>query len=134
MLIVLTGLQPTLWFADARGSAIGTYRKFLFARVVHAGKPLFCPMCVITRVSPDRNWLIDAHITFHVRELGFGLTPSWPRQDAASTPFGTVRDAQLYAITLAWQVLAQQQTRELLLHFDDMYNEVHYKNWEPVCL
>lgn len=134
MLIVLTGLRPTLWFADVRGAAIGTYRKFLFARVVHAGKPMICAMCIVLGRYARDNIRHTHDTEFSVRELGLGLTPVRYRECVAGTGFKNVRTAQAYAIKRAWEILARAQTRELLLHVANMYNEDHYTNWELVCL
>lgn len=133
MLIVLTGLRPTLWFADARGSS--PYRKFLFARVVHDGKPLFCGMCVITRgyVQSWYNARLEAS-GFVVRTLGLGLTPVRYADIVTGISFETMRAAQACAIKWAWQTLASPQAQEAILYVADMYNEAHYKNWELVCL
>lgn len=136
MLIVLTGLRPTLWFADVRGAS--QYRKFLFARVVHDGKPLFCGMCVITRVDVQNSWHSSPLIAsgFTVRELGLGLTPVRYTNAVIGTRFETVCAAQEYAIKWAWRTLSSPRTQESILYVVDMYvyDESYYKNWEPVCL
>ena len=137
MLIVLTGLQPTLWFADVRGdSSVQQYRKFLFARVVYAGKPLLCAMCVIVRRDIQHSWhsprLVESG--FIVRELGLGLTPVRYTGVVTGSSFETVRTAQAYAITWAWRTLASPGAQESMLHVVDMYDAANYKNWEPVCL
>lgn len=132
MLIVLTGLQPTLWFADVCGGD----RKFLFARVVHDGKLVICAMCVITRTEIPDGWLSSPLVTgFRVRELGLGLTPveSYRRIDPQTT-FTTMQDAKVYATQRARQILSRRQSRELILHVAGMYDATHYKNWEVVCL
>lgn len=136
MLIVLTGLQPTLWFADVRGADIHEqYRKFLFASVVHDGKPLLCAMCVVVGVYYVRgNSRLANAPEFSVRELGLGLTPVRYYQTVIGSRFATVREARKYAIRRAWEILSRAQTRELILHVADMYDEAHYKNWELVCL
>lgn len=133
MLIVLTGLRPTLWFADARGAS--QYRKFLFARVVHDGKPLFCGMCVITR-GYVQSWHNSRweEAGFTVRELGLGLTPVRYRETVTGTSFENVRTAQVYAIKWSWRALASPHAQESILYVADMYNEAHYENWECVCL
>lgn len=136
MLIVLTGLRPTLWFADVRTIETEAYacRKFLFARVVHDGKPLICAMCIVVGVCVSSN-ARNAHDTeFNVRELGLGLTPVRYRQTVTGSRFATIREARRYAIKRAWEILARAQTRELILHVADMYDAAHYKNWELVCL
>lgn len=135
MLIVLTGLQPTLWFADVRSAdASGQYRKFLFARAVYADKPLICAMCIVVGVYVRDSLRLSYDMEFNVRELGLGLTPVRDYQTVTGRRFATVREARKYAIKRAWEILARTQTRELLLHVADMYDAAHYKNWELVCL
>lgn len=136
MLIVLTGLQPTLWFADARTIETEYYscRKFLFTRVVHDGKPLICAMCIVVGVCVRDNIRFSRGMEFSVRELGLGVTPIRYRQTVTGSRFENVRTAQAYAIRWALETLSRTQTRELLLHVANMYDESHYKNWEMVCL
>lgn len=135
MLIVLTGLQPALWFADVRGAdTSGQYRKFLFARVVYDGKPLICAMSIVVGVYVRDNLRLSHDTEFSVRELGLGLNPVRYYQTVTGSRFATVREARKYAIKRAWEILARTQTRELLLHVADMYDEAQYKNWELVCL
>jgi len=135
MLIVLTGLQPTLWFADVRGAdRDAPYRKFLFARVVHDGKPLICAMCIVTGGDGVQSRRGPYVPSFYVRELGLGLTPVRYHEAVIGTMFENVRTAQTYAINRALEILKRVQTRELLLHVSEMYDAMHYKNWEKVCL
>lgn len=136
MLIVLTGLQPTLWFADARTIETEYYscRKFLFTRVVHDGKPLICAMCIVVGVYARDNVRFSHDMEFNVRALGLGLNPVRYQQTVTGSRFSNMRTAQAYAIKRAWEILSRTQTRELLLHVANMYDESHYKNWELVCL
>lgn len=134
MLIVLTGLQPTLWFADACGSAVSSYKRFVFARVRHSGKELVCAMCTITN-QPHPSYRASHRVmpAYYVRQLGFGIIPVEYQRTIQGVRFVTIAEARKHAVNVAWAMLARAEARALMLHVADMYNVDHYRNWEPVC-
>lgn len=134
MLIVLTGLQPTLWFADACGSDVSSYRRFVFARVNHSGRELVCAMCTITNQShPSYRESLRVTPAYYVRQLGFGIVPVEYHRTIQGLRFATIEEARAHAVNVAWAMLARAESRALMLHVADMYNVDHYRNWEPVC-